>query len=61
MSKHNAILIAPLGALVLAGFLIPIQVAHADISPGALAARNDWAAGTGRDDSCNDHGYNSAL
>jgi hypothetical protein len=45
--------------------LIPIILvlttltALAQISPGAMAARQDWAAGNQRDDSGNDHGYNS--
>ena len=56
---YKSILIAPMLAIFIGALATTIaQTAHADISPGAQAARNDWASGQ-RDDSCNDHGYNS--
>src|SRR5207248_1416311 len=52
----QTIMIAPIVVLMIGALA---QTAYADISPGAQAARDDWAAGGQRDDSCNDHGYNS--
>lgn len=51
--------ILSLGAIPLVLILMMTQTAMATLSPGMQAARQDFAAGNQRDDSCNDHGYNS--